>query len=73
MDFTESNKELSPEILNDTQRFSDYINFKLQISSDSYRNCKFGIGGYNEVEIKINNVRTSSRNENIVAPAALPK
>ncbi len=43
LDFTASNTELTDEILNDTTKFSTYINAKLEIS-----NCKYGIGGYNE-------------------------
>lgn len=43
MDFTKNNKELSEELVNDTQRFSNYINQKLRLA-----NAKFGIGGYNE-------------------------
>src|SRR5579875_384120 len=43
MDFTESNKELTPEIFNDTNQFIQYINSKLQAA-----NAKYGIGGYDE-------------------------
>jgi murein DD-endopeptidase MepM/ murein hydrolase activator NlpD len=42
LDFTEKNIELV-EILNDTIRFTEYINFKLQTS-----NSKYGIGGFSE-------------------------
>ena len=43
LDFTESNTELNVEILNDTNRFSDYICDKLKAAGALY-----GIGGYNE-------------------------
>lgn len=43
LDFTESNKELSEDILNDTEQFSDYINRKLNTADALY-----GIGGYDE-------------------------
>jgi len=43
MDFTENNGDISEELINDTHRFSDYINHKLRSA-----NAKFGIGGYNE-------------------------
>jgi peptidoglycan LD-endopeptidase LytH len=43
LDFTESNTELTAEILNDSNKFSDYISRKL-----SEANCKYGIGGYDE-------------------------
>ncbi len=43
LDFTEKNSELTEEILNDTNKFTDYINSKLKTS-----NAKYGIGGYSE-------------------------
>lgn len=43
LDFTQENKELSAEILEDEKKFSNYISKKLQTA-----NCKFGIGGYAE-------------------------
>ncbi|HEU4633518.1 MAG TPA: peptidoglycan DD-metalloendopeptidase family protein [Flavisolibacter sp.] len=43
LDFTESNRELTGEILKDTNRFTRYINSKLAVSG-----AKYGIGGYNE-------------------------
>src|ERR1700752_2181049 len=43
MDLTKKNEELSEELVNDTHRFSDYVNHKLRAA-----NAKFGIGGYNE-------------------------
>jgi murein DD-endopeptidase MepM/ murein hydrolase activator NlpD len=43
MDFTEANKELIAEILNNTDLFIQYINTKLKNA-----NAKYGIGGYNE-------------------------
>ncbi len=43
LDFTAANTDLTDEILNDTEAFSSYVNYKLQTS-----NCKYGIGGYNE-------------------------
>jgi len=42
-DFTSNNRELSASILDDTQRFTRYINDKLNAS-----HAKFGVGGYNE-------------------------
>lgn len=41
LDFTANNRELTPEILQDTTRFSEYINDKLN-------GYTYGIGGYNE-------------------------
>jgi murein DD-endopeptidase MepM/ murein hydrolase activator NlpD len=42
-DFTEANKEITSQILDDTKNFTDYINQKLKSAG-----AKFGIGGYNE-------------------------
>ncbi|HVM87802.1 MAG TPA: peptidoglycan DD-metalloendopeptidase family protein [Puia sp.] len=41
--FTESNKELTPEHIADTESFANYINSELKA-----HNCKYGIGGYAE-------------------------
>ena len=43
IDFTENNKELAPDILNDLESFISYINNKLIQANASY-----GIGGYDE-------------------------
>jgi murein DD-endopeptidase MepM/ murein hydrolase activator NlpD len=43
LDFTEKNKELSREILENTNRFIKYINSKLEAAG-----AKYGIGGYAE-------------------------
>ena len=43
MDFTDNNKELTDEILDDTRTFTTYINTKLENNSALY-----GIGGYGE-------------------------
>jgi len=43
LDFTKDNSDLSPAIVDDTQKFSNYINEKLKASG-----AKYGIGGYNE-------------------------
>jgi murein DD-endopeptidase MepM/ murein hydrolase activator NlpD len=43
LDFTEENKELTGEILNNTDLFIHYINGKLKSA-----NAKYGIGGYGE-------------------------
>lgn len=43
MDFTERNRDLTTEILEDTNRFTAYIEQQLQAA-----NCRFGIGGYAE-------------------------
>lgn len=43
LDFTESNKELSDELLADTGLFSKWVNQKLQEAQ-----ARYGIGGYNE-------------------------
>lgn len=45
LDFTENNTELTEELLEDTSKFSSYINQKL---SGETANRKFGIGGYGE-------------------------
>ena len=42
-DFTAANTELNPEDVNDTEKFSSWVNKKL---SDNY--CRYGIGGYME-------------------------
>jgi peptidoglycan LD-endopeptidase LytH len=46
LDFTENNKEISDEMLGDTNKFTGYINEKLKNS-----NARYGIGGYNEHRI----------------------
>jgi hypothetical protein len=43
MDFTASNTELTDEVLNNTERFTDYVNAKLR-----KHDAKYGIGGYGE-------------------------
>lgn len=43
LDFTENNKELTAEILNDTNKFSGYISLKLKQA-----NAHYGTGGYAE-------------------------
>jgi len=43
MDFTANNTDLKPEIYNDTNAFSTYINQLLQNNT-----CRYGIGGYGE-------------------------
>lgn len=45
-DFTDANKDLTDELITDTQKFSAYINQKLENN-----NCTYGIGGYNEDRI----------------------
>ncbi|HET9826544.1 MAG TPA: peptidoglycan DD-metalloendopeptidase family protein [Chitinophagaceae bacterium] len=42
-DFTKNNNEIFDEMINDTQKFTNYVNKKLQTAG-----AKFGIGGYNE-------------------------
>lgn len=42
-DFTASNTELNPAILENTEVFSEWIRRKLEVE-----NCRYGIGGYNE-------------------------
>src|SRR5690242_15161071 len=43
LDFTAANKSLTKEIIEDVDKFSEYINHKLLAS-----NYRFGIGGYDE-------------------------
>ncbi|WP_316826641.1 peptidoglycan DD-metalloendopeptidase family protein [Pedobacter miscanthi] len=43
LDFTAANTELTNEILDDTDLFSDWVNEKL-----AKNNARYGIGGYNE-------------------------
>jgi murein DD-endopeptidase MepM/ murein hydrolase activator NlpD len=43
LDFTQNNKELTPDILADERIFSEYIQQKLTAN-----NCRYGIGGYAE-------------------------
>ena len=47
MDFTETNKELTADIIGDTEKFTNYINSKLHPANGG-TNSKLGIGGYNE-------------------------
>jgi peptidoglycan LD-endopeptidase LytH len=42
-DFTKNNPEIFDELINDTQKFTNYVNQKLREAG-----AKFGIGGYNE-------------------------
>jgi murein DD-endopeptidase MepM/ murein hydrolase activator NlpD len=42
-DFTENNKELTPEQIAETESFANYVNAKLRTNE-----CKYGIGGYDE-------------------------
>jgi murein DD-endopeptidase MepM/ murein hydrolase activator NlpD len=42
-DFTASNTELSPDDVNDTEKFSNWVSKKLRDN-----NCRYGIGGYME-------------------------
>ncbi len=44
IDFTSVNRDLTPAIISDTDKFCDYINQKLKAE-----NCRYGIGGYNEL------------------------
>ena len=50
MDFTEANKELTAEIIGDTDKFSKYINSRLQTTNlpTGQAGSRLGIGGYNE-------------------------
>ncbi|MDF2187372.1 peptidoglycan DD-metalloendopeptidase family protein [Paraflavitalea sp. CAU 1676] len=43
LDFTEENKELTAAVIDDTQRFSAYIEHKIASAG-----CRYGIGGYDE-------------------------
>jgi peptidoglycan LD-endopeptidase LytH len=43
MDFTEANQSLTSDVIDDTKKFSQYVNEQLKNA-----NAKFGIGGYNE-------------------------
>ncbi|WP_316802734.1 peptidoglycan DD-metalloendopeptidase family protein [Pedobacter nototheniae] len=43
LDFTASNTELTPQILDNTNLFSDWVNQKLAIHG-----ARYGVGGYNE-------------------------
>ncbi|MFI5187662.1 MAG: hypothetical protein ACHQF0_13105 [Chitinophagales bacterium] len=43
LDFTKNNQALSENIVNDTRKFTEYINLKLKTAE-----AKFGIGGYDE-------------------------
>jgi murein DD-endopeptidase MepM/ murein hydrolase activator NlpD len=43
LDFSVSNLDLTDEVLNDTKKFCDYVNGKLQRA-----NARYGIGGYAE-------------------------
>ena len=42
-DFTKNNEEIFDELINDTQKFTNYVNEKLRGTQ-----ARFGIGGYNE-------------------------
>ncbi|MBS1575714.1 MAG: peptidoglycan DD-metalloendopeptidase family protein [Bacteroidetes bacterium] len=43
LDFSKNNKDLTDEIVNDTNLFSDYISSKIRKAG-----CRYGIGGYAE-------------------------
>ena len=43
-DLTKNNPELSPELVNDIPKFSDWVNKKLAAN-----HCRYGIGGYMEL------------------------
>nr|WP_068889944.1 peptidoglycan DD-metalloendopeptidase family protein [Pedobacter panaciterrae] len=43
LDLTTENKELTDDVLNDTDLFSNWVEDKLRLN-----NCRYGIGGYNE-------------------------
>jgi len=43
LDFTEANKDLTAEVLKDTNQFSSYVNNQLKEAG-----ARYGIGGYNE-------------------------
>jgi peptidoglycan LD-endopeptidase LytH len=58
LDFTAKNTELSPQILNDTAVFSDWVNQKLAKS-----NAKYGIGGYNEHRTIYTSTHFNTQNE----------
>ena len=62
LDFTNNNKEISEELVSDTQRFADYINQKLRLA-----NAKFGIGGYNEYRQLYSRSRVFDSEDNVEA------
>jgi murein DD-endopeptidase MepM/ murein hydrolase activator NlpD len=43
LDFTAANTELTTDVIADTQKFTDWVNKKLEAN-----NCRYGIGGYME-------------------------
>jgi len=47
LDFTEANKELTADIIDDTTKFANYINSRLHPANGG-TNSRLGIGGYNE-------------------------
>jgi murein DD-endopeptidase MepM/ murein hydrolase activator NlpD len=49
LDFTSANKTLTEEIFSDTNKFSAYVNDKL-----NHAHARYGIGGYNEHRILYN-------------------
>lgn len=53
MDFTEANKELTNEVVNNTDAFIAYINQKLKVAG-----AKYGIGGYGENRTMYSRSRT---------------
>ena len=46
LDFTSANTDLTPDLVADTEKFSEYINQRLHANE-----AKYGIGGYNENRI----------------------
>lgn len=66
MDFTEANKELTGEIVDDTERFSQYIHDKLKASG-----CLYGIGGYGEKRSIYSRSRLFGNRENAEEPRRL--
>lgn len=66
LDFTKNNPDLSSAIVNDTQKFSDYLHAKLKASG-----AKYGIGGYNEYRELYNRSRVFDAGEKSEEPRRL--
>ena len=62
-DFTKNNPEIFDDLINDTQKFTNYVNQKLKAAG-----AKFGIGGYNENRELYSRSAVFAGEKNIQAP-----
>jgi peptidoglycan LD-endopeptidase LytH len=67
-DFTKNNPEIFDELINDTQKFTNYINQKLRNAA-----AKFGIGGYDEYRELYKRSEVFGKEPQLRPPQAPPK